>query len=68
MIRIEVAKALDAYRDGEDGLGPKVPRPNVRPTSFPIRAVSKHEAAIIAQKSNPGWLPHEANIMKARDA
>lgn len=68
IIRTEVAKALDAYWAGEDGLGPKVAFPNVQPKIVKVAASSKREAAILAQKSNPGWLPHQSNIMKARNA
>jgi hypothetical protein len=63
----KVAEAMEAYRNGELGLGPKVARPNVQPKMVPIKASSIHEARKLALKLNPGWAAHQSNIMKARD-
>lgn len=63
----EIAEAIDRYRDGEDGLGPKIARPNVQPRSVQIVAGSMREALILAVKFYPGWAA-SSNIMKARNA
>jgi hypothetical protein len=68
IIPADVAKAIDAYRDGEMGLGPKVPCPNVQPRLFKVAAASKREAANLALKRNPGWFIHPSNIMQAHNA
>jgi len=68
IVRTEVAAAINAFWDGEEGLGPKIAFPDVQPRIVKIAASNRREAQILAQRSNPGWVPHESNIMKARNA